>query len=101
MRKNKTQSQKSKQRRRISDTSQEHRRFEVLIEDVHDDVKLVAEQYGSIRKDINQMKTTLNSHTEMIGSLMTDVAIIKEDAALIKGDLKQKVDWEDFAALVL
>lgn len=126
MKKIKRQTKKSKTRK-VSDTSREHRRLEVLIEDVRDDIKLVAEQYGGvqkdiggikkdvggIKKDIDEIKTTLNSHTEtlnshteklnshtqMIGKLMMNVEIIKEDVAFIKGSLKEKVDLEEFTAL--
>lgn len=68
------------------------RHLGVLIERVDDNVKLVAEQYGDIKK-------TLDSHTDMIGKLTVDVAIIKEDAEFIKNSLKKKVDIDEFAAL--
>ena len=42
---------------------------------------------------------TLESHTEMIGKLMIDVEVIKEDISLIKGDLKKKVDIDEFRSL--
>jgi hypothetical protein len=34
----------------------------------------------------------------MIGKITTDVEIIKEDIEFIKGDLKKKVDVEEFSA---
>ncbi|MEK7123913.1 MAG: hypothetical protein AAB851_03425 [Patescibacteria group bacterium] len=68
------------------------RHFDVVIEDVKDEIKIIAEQYTDVKK-------TLNSHTEMIGSLVEDVAIIKTDVEFIKGALKKKVDYDEFAAL--
>ena len=32
----------------------------------------------------------------MIGSLMEDMTIVKEDVSVIKSDLKKKVDYDDF-----
>ena len=68
------------------------RHFDVVIEDVKDEIKIIAEQYTDVKK-------TLNSHTEMIGSLAEDVAVIKTDVEFIKGALKKKVDYDEFAAL--
>lgn len=42
---------------------------------------------------------TLNSHTEMIGKLATDMEIVKADVASIKFDLKRKVDYDEFSRL--
>lgn len=99
---------------------QEIRHLGVMIENVNDGVKLVAEQYGDIKKDVSDIKETLgshskildshsrildshskilDSHTEMIGKLAVDLAIVKEDVEFIKNSLKRKVDVEEFAAL--
>lgn len=89
-----------------TDVSKEFRHLGVMIESVGDDVKLVAEQYGDIKK-------TLDTHTEMIGHLAVDVeivkddistlkkdmAITKEDIEFIKNNLKKKVDIDEFSAL--
>lgn len=64
----------------------------VIIEHIDDKVSLVAEQYGDIKK-------TLDNHTEMIGSMKMDIEVIKTDVAFIKGGLKRKVDIEEFSAL--
>jgi len=81
------------------DTPQGIRHLGVLIERVHDDVKLVAEQHGDIKKDISAIKSTLHAHTEMIGNLGIELAVIKEDIEFIKHSLKRKVDLDEFAAL--
>ena len=82
------------------------RHFDVAIESVKDEVKIIAEQYGDIKSDIVSMKDdivsmkeTLDSHTEMIGSIKEDIEIIKMDSEFIKNSLKKKVDVEEFAAL--
>ncbi|MDP1689367.1 MAG: hypothetical protein Q8L47_04570 [bacterium] len=85
----------------------------MLIEKVHDDVKLIAEQYGGVQKRLGSIEHTLESHTEMIGRIAVelnvvkvdlnmvkdDVGIMKEDIAIIKHDLKRKVDYDEFASL--
>lgn len=82
------------------------RHFDVVVDDLKDEIKIIAEQHGDIKK-------TLDSHTEMIGSMKedievmksditttkTDVEIIKSDIEFIKGPLKKKVDYDEFAAL--
>lgn len=96
------------------------RHFNVAIESVKDEVKIIAEQYVDIKKDIHEIKetldshtATLDSHTEMIGSMAEDIEIIKIDLAdtkkdveiiksdieFIKGGIKKKVDYEEFVVL--
>ena len=41
----------------------------------------------------------LDAHTEMIGTLAEDVAIIKTNIELLKSAVAAKVDYQDFAAL--
>ena len=55
-------------------------------------VKAVAEQYGGLNHK-------LDAHTEMIGALAEDVAIIKTNIELLKSAVSAKVDYQDFAAL--
>ncbi len=77
----------------------EIRHLGVLMENMGDDVKLIAEQYGDIKNDIKNVKNVLDEHTEMIGNLMIDIQIIKTDVEFIKTSLKKKIDIEEFAAL--
>lgn len=90
---------KKKQPLRESSIRQDIRHLGVLIERVDDNVKLVAEQYGDVKKDTNSIKKTLDSHTEMIGKIMINSVITKEDIEFIKNSLKKKIDVEEFAAL--
>ncbi len=71
----------------------------VMIEHVEDKVSLVAEQYGDIKKTLDNHTKILDSHTEMIGSIKIDIEVIKTDITFIKGGLKRKVDVDEFSAL--
>jgi hypothetical protein len=48
-----------------------------LAEDFQDRVNVIAEQYGGIRQDLNDVKRTVNSHTEMIGNLAVQMEIVR------------------------
>ncbi len=94
-------------------TAQEIRRLGVIVERVHDDVQLVAEQYGDIQKTLDRHTEILDRHTEIldrhteildrhaetIGHVAEDLEIVKIDTGFIKGSLKKKVDIEEFSAL--
>lgn len=64
----------------------------MFLEDIRDQVSIVAEQQGDIRKDIKIMKTDLAAVKE-------DVEIIKLDIEFIKNELKNKVGRDEFVAL--
>ncbi len=64
----------------------------IFKEDIESKINLIAEQYQDI-------KSAQKSHTEMIGSLMEDVQIIKSDVQFLKVELKRKVDYDEFDAL--
>ena len=100
---------------------QEFRNLGALIEDNRHCLSAVAEQFGDVKK-------TLDSHTEMIGSVMSDITDLKQDMSevkqdvsvlkqdmgsvkgrldviqsdleIVKNNLKRKVDAEDFEASV-
>jgi chromosome segregation ATPase len=61
----------------MSDIAREIRGLGVVIEHVDSKVSLVAEQYGDIKNALDSHAKTLDSHTEMIGSIKIDVEIIK------------------------
>ncbi len=77
-------------------TKEDVRHLGVLIEDVNDGVKLLAEQLDT-RTD--SIRKTLDAHTEMIGKLAVDMTIVKEDIEFIKNSMKRKIDIDEFAAL--
>ena len=64
----------------------------IFKEDLESKINVIAEQYREI-------KTTQKTQTEMIGSLMEDVQIIKSDVQFLKVELKRKVDYDEFDAL--
>jgi hypothetical protein len=64
----------------------------IFKEDLESKINLIAEQYQEI-------KTIQKTQTEMIGSLMEDVQIIKSDVQFLKVELKRKVDYDEFTAL--
>ncbi len=64
----------------------------IFKEDLESKINLIAEQYQEI-------KSTQKTQTEMIGSLMEDVQIIKSDVQFLKVELKRKVDYDEFDAL--
>jgi hypothetical protein len=64
----------------------------IFKEDLESKINLIAEQYQDI-------KATQKTQTEMMGSLMEDVQIIKSDVQFLKVELKRKVDYDEFDAL--
>lgn len=64
-----------------------------LCETHNENLKVINENFVVVNRKIDSMKEILDSHTEMIGILM-------EDVSSIKGDLKKKVDYDDFLSLV-
>jgi len=88
-----------KSKNKSPDVYEEVRHLGVTIENVNDGVKLITEQYGDIKKTLGSHSKKLDAHTEMIGRLAVDMAIVKEDLEFIKGGLKKKVDNEEFIAL--
>ena len=99
----------------------------VLSEDFQGRVDTITEQYHDIKKDIGTIKGDIveikadlvevkadiveikadiveikhvqHSHTEMIGTLMEDVEIVKQNIEFLKEGLKKKVDYDEFIAL--
>ena len=41
-----------------------------------------------------------NLHTEMIGNIMEDVSVVKDDMQIVKKEIKKKVDYDEFISLV-
>lgn len=77
---------------RVAFREETHNLLGIMKEDFDSKVQLIAEQYQNI-------ESTLNSHTEMIGSLSEDMQIVKSDVDFIKGSLRKKVDYDGSSAL--
>ncbi|OGI60582.1 hypothetical protein A2641_03555 [Candidatus Nomurabacteria bacterium RIFCSPHIGHO2_01_FULL_37_25] len=83
------------------DTNKEMKHFLGVLNEMH------GENLKGIREGFIIVNKKLDSHTEMIGSLVenvsvlkSDMIIVKEDLSVIKSDLKRKVDYDDFLSLV-
>ena len=48
---------------------------------------------------VEDLKSEIQTVAEQVGANTTTLHVIQTDIELIKKDLKQKVDYEDFAAL--
>ncbi|MBI2099870.1 MAG: hypothetical protein HYT48_00845 [Candidatus Vogelbacteria bacterium] len=82
----------SKSEPKTHSTDEVKRYLGVLQEQSRHDMQAIGEQYFDLRDK-------LKSNTEMIGKMAVDIEIIKEDIAFIKGDLKKKVDLDEFRTL--
>lgn len=85
-----------------------------LSESQTEQLKTIKEGFQIINRKLDEHGKILNSHTEMIGVLMEDVSVLKDDVAVLKDDvavlkddmqivkkeLKKKVDYDEFMALV-
>ena len=57
-----------------------------------ENLKGIRESFIVLNRKFDNQAKVLDSHTEMIGTLIEDVSIIK-------GDLKKKVDYDEFLSL--
>jgi hypothetical protein len=85
----------------VKDTNKEMKHYLGALAETHN------EHLKGIKEGFIVVNRKLDSHSEMIGTLMqdvstlkTDMTIVKEDLSVIKGDLKRKVDYDDFLSLV-
>jgi len=97
------------------DTNKEMKHYLGALNEMH------GENLKGIREGFILVNKKLDSHSEMIGTLMQDVSIlksdmtivkkdvsilksdmtiVKEDVSVIKSDLKRKVDYNEFLSLV-
>lgn len=81
------------------DVGQELHNLGALIENNNHRIKAIGEQYSGIQKTLDTHSEILQSHTEMTGKLMVNVEVIKSNVELLKGNLKKKVDYDEFLAL--
>lgn len=74
------------------------RHMSALSEDFQGQVKVIAEQFGGLNAKIDKIQGTVDSHTQMIGTLMVDMTSVKGDVRSIKESLKTKVNRKEFVA---
>ena len=85
---------KSEFNENIHYSASEMNRYLGALNEVHGEtLKGIKEGFVVVNKKLDEHSRILKSHTEMIGTLM-------EDVGAIKGDLKKKVDYDDFLSLV-
>lgn len=63
-----------------------------LMEEVNDRFKATGEGMTHINERLNKMERTLNSHTEQIGSILTNTAEIKSRLNKIELDVSLELD---------
>lgn len=66
----------------------------------------IQEYLPSINKKLDDHSKILETHTEMIGNIATQLSVlsfdmvsVKEDLVFIKSGMKRKVDYDEFEAL--
>jgi chromosome segregation ATPase len=80
----------------ITSLKGEMRGFGVSLEALQGDVKLLAEQYGSIESKLDKHTEILNGHTEKIGELAVQMTVVEEDVKELKTDVAVlKVDVKE------
>ncbi len=90
------------------DTNKEMKHYMGALSEMHGEtLKGIKEGFIVVNRKIDNITETLgghskklDSHTEMIGSLVENMEIVKGDISTIKADLKKKVDYDDFLSLV-
>lgn len=91
----------------LKEQSEEIKRHtNVLYEKFHSDVKVIGEQYSSLKGNIKGLKKDVNGFKEKqdvmfdtIGEMKQDIEIMKSDIAFIKTELRKFVRVEEFQAL--
>jgi len=89
-----------KKEKTVYTTSEMKRYLGALNETTNEHLKGIKEGFIVVNRKIDNITKTLHSHTEMIGTLMEDTTILKEDMQIVKKELKKKVDYDEFLSLV-
>lgn len=74
-------------------------RFEVLLEDIHSEVKVIAEQSSAHTEGLDSMGERLTTMDGRLDKIEANIAVTKLDIEFIKHELKQKVARDEFAVL--
>ncbi len=89
----------SKMKKETYSTDEVRRYIGAVSEQFQDGIKVIGEQYHDLKRDIKRIDETLNSHTETLNSHTGMIGQIMIQLEEIRGELKQKVDYRDFAKL--
>ena len=92
--------------KKTKNLNQPKARFEVLLEDMHSDIKLIAEQnsehtkhFDKIESRFDKVDSRFDKIEARLEKIEDDIGIIKMDIEFIKSELKQKVNRDEFTAL--
>ena len=75
------------------------RHFDVVAEDIKDEIKIVAEQVGTNTENISLIQVKLGEHDQRFQKIDDTLQVIKLDIEFIKNELKQKVSRDEFVVL--
>lgn len=84
----------------IEQQSEEYQRHNaVLYKKFRGDARILSEGWSYTNEKVDKISVQLDATMEMVGEMKEDVEVIKMDVSIIKNDLKQKVDKDDFETL--
>ena len=76
-----------------------NRHFDVVAEDLKEDIKSVSEQVATNTEQITSLQEDMKTVRDDLSKVKDDVEVIKLDIEVIKNDLKQKVSRDEFVIL--
>lgn len=79
--------------------TKEIRRLGVMMEIMGGHILMLFEGQQMLTVRLDNLQETVDSHTEMIGQLMIEMLLVKEDVAEMKIELHKKADKEDILFL--
>lgn len=92
---------KTKSPENITYSDKEMKRYLGALNEMHsDNLKGMKEGFQIMNGRFDRIDKKLDQHTEMLGVLMVDVSILKDDMQIVKKELKKKVDYDEFLSLV-
>lgn len=92
---------KNNNKPKTSYSEAEMKRYLGALNEMHgENLKAVKEGFDVLNRKLDEHSRVLDSHTEMLGNLMEDVSVLKDDMQIVKQELKKKVDYDEFLALV-
>jgi hypothetical protein len=71
----------------------------VIVEHFDSKLTLVVEHFDGLRTEVRELRNVVDSHTDMIGNLMVDMTIVREDVKETRFVLEEKAGKKDVLAL--
>lgn len=69
-------------------------------EHTNDRFDAIQEYLPSMNKKLDDHSKILEAHTEMIGNLAVRLQVVQESVELIRGDLRRKIERDEFETLM-